>query len=235
MNEAAMKKISNLLALAKSASGTPEGDNAQSKALALAARWNLDINTISIGGVVNDGPQSFIVKPESNSMWRASLAWAISHFAGVQIVRHSGRHAGGSFTVIGRKADYELWQTLFNRAQLEIDSEAKKFVSSLPSWASGKTEGDTFRKGAAEGFRDRLTEYKKESRQSDNGKIASTLLREDTYALVLVGREMQIKNKMAELFPRLKSAHISSKGSSSSSDAGYRFGRGMGVHRGNLA
>jgi len=232
------RKIGNLLALARSAAGTPEGDNAQSKALALAARWNLDIKTISIGGEIKDGPQAWSVKPESNSMWRASLAWAISSYAGVKIIRQTGRNAGGTFSVIGRPQDYELWTGLFNRAQSEIDAEAKKFVASLPDWASGKTEGDTFRKSAAQGFAQRLAEYKREAEGSTNGKIAAEALGErgqNAYALVLVGRDAAIQRKVAELFPRLTTAKINSRGSHAAASAGYAFGRSMGVHRGNLS
>ena len=236
--ETAIKKISNLLALARSAAGTPEGDNAQSKALALAARWNLDIKNIEVGGVVKDGPQSWKVEPKSNSMWRASLAWAISRYAGVKVIRYSGRGAGGAFSVIGRPTDYDLWNGLYNRAEAEIDAEAKKFVANLPHWAASKSEGDTFRKNAAEGFGQRLAEYKREAEGSQNGKIAAAALgerSENAYALVLVGRENAIQKKVSEMFPKLDTVTVSSKGSANAAAAGYAFGKSMGVHRGNLS
>jgi hypothetical protein len=229
------KKIAALLALAASAAGTPEGANAQAKAEALAARHGLDLASIQPSGEVVDLPVEETMHAENSALWRASLAWGIAKFAGIEVVRYRG---STKWSVIGRRADIELWRGLYLRAVDEIDAEARRFVSDLPSWASARSEGDTFRKFAASGFRDRLVAYKREAEASTNGQATAAALdsagRSGSFALVLASREGAVKAELARLHPRLSTVAIKAGGSSEARNAGYRFGSAMGVHRANL-
>lgn len=230
------KKISALLALAASAAGTPEGANAAQKAEALAARHGLDLGSIPPSGEVVDLPVEEEMTVENSAIWRASLAWGIARYAGVEVVRFQGT---AKWSIIGRRADIDLWRGLYMRAASEIDAEAKRFVADLPYWASARSEGDTFRKGAAAGFRDRLITYKAEAEASEQGRSTAAALAaagrtEASTALVLASREGAVKAELARRHPRLVSVPVKSGGSSGARRAGYAFGRSMGVHRGNL-
>jgi len=233
-----MKKIAALLALASSAAGTPEGANAMEKAQNLAAKNAIDLATIKTdGSTIADAPVGEKMNPASTALWRASLAWGISRFAGVEMVRH-GR--GESWTVIGRKTDIDLFRTLYARSEMEIDAEAKKYIATLAGrWdVSTRSEGDTFRKYAAAGFRDRLKAYKRESEASTNGQANAAALaavgRTEATALVLVGREALVKQELTKRFPKLRSISVEGSGSSSAREAGYNYGRSMGVHKASI-
>lgn len=235
---AVTKKIAALLALAASAAGTPEGANAQSKAEALASKHGLDLAQIKPSGEVVDLPVEESITAENSALWRASLAWGIARYAGVELVRYTGT---ARWSIIGRKSDIELWRGMFARAESEIDAEAKRFVAGLSGWASARSEGDTFRKAAASGFRDRLAAYKAEAEASEQGRSTAAALAAagrtetaGTTALVLASREGAVKAELARRHPRLKAQAIHSGGSSAARGAGYAFGRSMGVHRANL-
>jgi hypothetical protein len=230
------KKIAALLALAASAAGTPEGANATAKAEALASKHGLDLASIKPSGEVVDLPISETVNAENSALWRASLAWGIAKYAGVELVRFQGT---ARWSIIGRRADIDLWRGMFARAESEIDAEARRYVAGLSGWASARSEGDTFRKAAASGFRDRLAAYKAEAEASEQGRATSAALAaagrvETGTALVLASREGQVKAEMARLHPRLVAVAVKSGGSSAARGAGYRFGSSMGVHRANI-
>jgi hypothetical protein len=233
------KKIAALLALAASAAGTPEGANAQGKAEALAARHGLDLGSIQPSGEVVDLPVEESITAENSALWRASLAWGIAKYAGVELVRYSGT---ARWSIIGRKADIELWRGMFARAESEIDAEAKRYVAGLSGWTSARSEGDTFRKAAASGFRDRLSAYKAEAEASEQGRSTAAALAAagrvetagTTTALVLASREGAVKAELARRHPRLVAVAVKSGGSSGARRAGYAFGSSMGVHRANI-
>jgi hypothetical protein len=233
------KKIAALLALAASAAGTPEGANAQGKAEALATRHGLDLAQIKPSGEVVDLPISETINAENSALWRASLAWGIARYAGVELVRFQGT---ARWSIIGRRADIDLWRGMFARAESEIDAEARRYVAGLTGWASARSEGDTFRKAAASGFRDRLAQYKREAEASEQGRSTAAALAAagrtetpgTTTALVLASREGAVKAELARCHPRLVSVAVKSGGSSAASGAGYAFGSSMGVHRANI-
>ena len=235
MTKPLTKKIAALLALAAGAAGTPEGANAAQKAEALAARHGLDLDSIQPSGEVVDLPVEEEMTAENSALWRASLAWGIARYAGVEVVRF---HGTAKWSIIGRRADIDLWRGLYLRAADEIDAEARRFVSDLPYWASARSEGDTFRKGAASGFRDRLSQYKREAEASEQGRATASALvaagRTESTALVLASREGAVKAELARRHPRLSTVTVKSGGSTSSRAAGYAFGSSMGVHRANL-
>ena len=233
MNPKIERKIGNLLALARSSAGTPEGTTAFAKAQELAIRYNVTLENVKLGGVVDDAPQSFRYSPESSRIWRASLAWAVAKYAGVRMVR---AHGGDSWTVVARPADYETWKALFSRAEQEIDGEAKRYTSQR---SAGRADADTFRKYAASGFEERLQSYKREAATSEQGAANAAALsnvpeRSGTFALVPVGREVAVSQKLLQMFPKLGTVKVRTAGSNAAARDGYSFGRGLGVHKANI-
>lgn len=227
MDPKAIKKIKKLLALAFGSEG-PEADNALAKAEAIAEKYGCDLESIDFesagkGVSVAEGVSYY---PESSSLWRCSLAWAVARYSGVQMIRH---HRGKEWTIVGRPEDVSLWRSLFTRAEKEIDDEARRYCAALPCYMSKKSEGDTFRKGAASGFGQRLREWKNQAKGHEHASPE-----EKGTALVLAGRDALVAGKVKELFPRLKSMNVNSRGSNASWSEGRRFGSNMGVHRGNL-
>ena len=148
-----LERIRRCLALATSAEGTPEGDVARERAIAMAARYGIDISSIDVQPVV--GAERFFFEPAANSMWRALLANEICKYVGMEMLRDKNK-----FHLIGRKSDMDSWRAFYSRAEREIDEEAKRYIS---RHGGGKSDGDTFRKGAASGFGDRLAKYKREA------------------------------------------------------------------------
>jgi hypothetical protein len=228
-----LRRLAALLALAQAARGTPEGTNAANKAASYANKYGLSCERAQAQAKAStvDAMVSERVNPANGALWRASLAWTVAHYAGVEMIRHSGRESW--WTIVGRPVDIDLWRALYNRAENEIDAEAISYIRhNREPWASARSEGDTFRKAAAAGFGQRLATYKAEC-EARNPDPAPQLQRA-TGALVLVGRELAVKAKVKELFPRLGSISVTSSGSGGARAAGRRFGQNMGVHRGSL-
>ena len=217
-------RIRRCLALANSAAGTPEGDLAMDRAVSMAKNAGLDISSISLEIV--SGAERFFFEPTANSMWRALLANEICKYVGMEMLRDKNR-----FHLIGRKEDMDSWRSFYLRAEKEIDEEGKRFIAVN---GGGKSDGDTFRKGAASGFGDRLAKYKKESEQSANGRVNAGLSNDNNFALVMVGRELEVTSLKHRLYPNTKTYSVSSRGSSHARSAGYQFGSGMGVHKGSI-
>jgi hypothetical protein len=218
------ERLAKLLALAGGSEG-PEAESALAVAEKLADRHGIDLETIDPLGP-SDAPQGVKVTPQNSALWRASLGWSVARYAGVSMVRH---YKGRQWTVVGRPQDVELWRALFTRAEREIDAESRRYVASLPRWRSARSEGDTWRKGAASGFGERLAQWKKQSETA-----AQPTPEEKGTALVLVGRDALVKQKEAELFPNLSTISISAGGSSGAWGEGRKHGKGMGIHRGEL-
>lgn len=233
LRDSLMRKLSALLALAQNKGASQaEAASAMARAKAIAARYDVALETVPVGGIVNNAVINEHFHPGTTSMWRASLGWNIARYAGIQMIRVGGKPV--KFSLVGRQADIDLWRTLYARASDEIDSEGKRY-----STGRGKSEGDTFRKGAASGFGARLADWKREAEASEQGKINRDALhqteeQEQSTALVLVGREIAVKNKVAQVHPKLKNVAIERRGSRAAHEDGVRFGRSMGVHRGNL-
>ncbi len=217
-------RIRRCLALAASAAGTPEGDVAMERAVSMAAKEGLDISSISLE--VNTSAERFFFEPTANSMWRALLANEICKYVGMEMLRDKNR-----FHLIGRKSDMDSWRAFYSRAEREIDEEAKRYIS---RHGGGKSDGDTFRKGAASGFGDRLAKYKREAEASDNGKVAVKIASDESFALVMIGRELEVTSLKHRLYPNTKTYSVHSKGSSHARSAGYSFGASMGVHKGSI-
>lgn len=224
MSDKMLERIRRCLSLATSAAGTPEGDLAYIRANEMAAKAGLDISSISLdnkSGVA----ERFFFEPAANTMWRALLANAICKYVGMEMLRDKNR-----FHLIGRKEDMELWKSFYNRAEREIDEEGKRYIS---IYGGGKSDGDTFRKSAASGFGERLARYKKESEESNVGKC-NPVMNEESFALVMVGRDLEVRSLKEKLYPNTKTYSISSNGTGHARTAGYEYGKGMGVHRGNI-
>lgn len=221
-----LERIRRCLALATSAAGTPEGDVAMERAISMASRHGIDISSIDVQPHV--GAERFFFEPAANSMWRAVLANEICKYVGMEMLRDKNR-----FHLMGRKTDMETWRGFYIRAEKEIDEEGKRYVA---RYGGGKSDGDTFRKGAASGFGDRLAKYKREAEQSDNARVTRDVLGEDNgkNALVMIGRSLEVRSLKDKLYPNTKTYSVQSKGSHHARSAGYQFGSNLGVHRGNL-
>lgn len=221
-----MERIRRCLALARSAGGTPEGDLAMERAHSMATKAGIDISSIDLS--VNVGAQRFFYEPAANSMWRAMLANVICKYVGMEMLRDKDK-----FHLIGRPTDLETWKGFYTRAEKEIDEEAKRFISRN---GGGKSDSDTFRKSAASGFGERLAQAKKEAEGSIQGKAtAAALGNVNENALVMVGRALEVISLKNRLYPQTRSSSITSRGSGGAREAGYQFGKNMGVHRGNIS
>jgi hypothetical protein len=236
-------RITRCLALARSATG-PEAATATARAAAIAARYGIDLRSVAqdaANAAPVDAPVRQSYAPTNSSLWRASLAWKVAAYAGIEMVRSRGRdHA---FFLIGRPADIATWTALYERAEGEIDAEATRYVRAMEAdgyWSRSKrSDGDTFRKHAASGFGARLREQAAQAAQSTNGKVTSAALasagvQDGGNALVLVSRALAVEAKKTAEFPTLRTIRVKSSGSSSAARDGDRFGRSMGIHRGNL-
>ena len=100
---------------------------------------------------------------------------------------------------------------------------------------SVRTEGDTFRKAAASGFRDRLAKHKAEAEASEQGRAtAAVLVGTPTAALVLVSRVLEVQTLKETLYPKSRKVPVKSSGTRAARSAGYAYGSSMGVHRGEV-
>ena len=218
-------RIRRCLALANSAVGTPEGDLAMDRAVSMAKNAGLDISSISLE--IKSCAERFFFEPAANSMWRALLANEICKYVGMEMLRDKNR-----FHLIGRKEDMETWRAFYIRAEREIDEEAKRYIS---RHGGGKSDGDSFRKSASNGFGVRLARHKQEAESSVQGKSSAAALGEgESFALVMTGRALEVSTLKNRLYPRVKTSSISSNGSSHARSAGYQFGSNMGVHKGSI-
>jgi len=227
-----MQRLRRCLALAASAAGTPEGDLARSRAEDIARKAGIDVRTIKLDDAPKGKAERTYYTPENSALWRASLAWAVAPFAGVTMLRDPKR-----WHVIGRPQDVETWRALYERAVREIDGEASRYVAAAEQGASARTEGDTFRKGAAAGFRDRLAKHKAEAEASEQGRATAAVLASTsapTAALVLVSRALEIQTLKETLYPKSRKVPVKSSGTRAARSAGYAYGKSMGVHRGEV-
>ena len=265
------RRLTALLNLANGAIGTPEGENARRKAAHYASKHAIDIDAFKPNEPTNTRPIGNHYKPGSRAQWRVALASAVSRYAGVSMVIHTGGEP--SWTLVGVASDFATWRTLYERAADEIDAEGARYVRSLDTDAtyrcrecyhkttaegvecpecfggemrklatpSKRSEGDTFRKSAAQGFGARLASHKAEAEASANGRVTADLLKRagndatQSTAMVLVGRALAVKAEEKRLFPKLRTTRgAGMSGSSGARGAGFAFGRGMGVHKGSL-
>lgn len=222
MESKIIERIRRCLALHLSAGDTPEGRTAYERAVSISQKAGIDLSTVKITTEVK--AERFFYEPSANSMWRSILANSICQYVGMEMLRDKNK-----FHLIGRSTDLENWKAFYTRAEYEIEEEGKRWVKKN---GGGKSDGDTFRKGAALGFGDRLDRHKKESEGSKNGMIAASIQKEGDYPLVMVSRGLEVTSLKDRLYPKTKSVSIQSRGSLGSRDAGYSFGQGMGVHKG---
>jgi hypothetical protein len=200
----------------------------KSKAFKLASENGLDIQTIKACTEVKDDPISLKMDIPSVSLWRSMLAGGISSFTGCSVLRFRGT---ACLEVFGRPSDIETFKILFFRAMGEIERESQRFMIRN---GGGKSEGDTFRKSAANGFRERLETHRKESMESKEGKITESLIGSGGTSLVLASRAKDALILRDRMYPCIKTQMTSTKGSSNARQSGYAFGKGLGVHRGNI-
>jgi hypothetical protein len=220
MESKVVERIRRCLALARSAEGTPEGDVAMERAMAIARAAGVDIASIEVNPIV--GAQRSFYTPTSISMWKALLAWEVAKYAGIEMLRDKEK-----WHLIGRPQDVDTWRGFYHRAEREIDEEAKKYIA---TYGGGKSEGDTFRKSAASGFGERLARYKKECAP----EVSTYIPPAGGTMLVMTGRALEVRSLKEKLYPNTRTVSVGSKGSNSARAAGYQFGNSMGVHRGNL-
>jgi hypothetical protein len=231
--EWALDRADKLSALARAAAGA-EAEVAQARLDAHMEHFGLTVTDLrKVDGPGADAPivQDYI--PSNGALWRASLAWEVARYAGVSMIRWSGRRGCGSYwRVIGRPQDFDLWKALFERAEAEIEAEGTRYAAQAVqerSWRSPRSEADTWRKGAARATApmDKAASTPAPSAPEPGPTPAST-------ALVLLSRDRAVKAKEHELYPQLKHIRIASGGSSSAYGSGHRHGSRMGVHRANL-
>lgn len=236
------KAIARILALIELANNNPnvnEASLARDKAEALLDKYQLTLAYCRNNTRDQDMPGSVEVTPSTGALWRSTLAWRVANYTGVDMVRtparKATRHRGGRksfFTLIGRPADIETWRALFTRAEEEIEAEAVRYLSTLPQ-GSRKSASDSFRKGAAQGFGQRLQEYAKECQPAVETPRTNQHDGAGSTALVMVGRDLAVKQKTKELFPRLRTQR-STVSRVDSYGKGVAYGRSMGVHKGSL-
>ena len=227
LHDKAKRKISALLALSKnSGAAQPESESALALAKEIAARHGLSIDEIKPGGEVFSNAVQIIFQAKNRSLWMFSLACRIGEYTGVEIIKFQGKP---TWSIIGRESDISIWKMLYERSSVEIENEGLAY-----SRGKGKSDGDTFRKAAATGFGERLAKYKQEAESSEQGKISRSVLAEGSFALVLIGREIEVARKVKQFHPNLKNLSVVSRGSGSAWKDGHRFGSGLGVHKANL-
>ena len=205
-----------------------EAKSFKAKAFKIAAEHGLDIQTIKPQTEVKDDPVSLVMEIPSISLWRSMLASGICRFTGCEVLRFKGE---AQLEIFGRPADIETFKAIFFRAMGEIERESQRFMIRN---GGGKKEGDTFRKSAANGFRERLEIHRKESANSKEGKITEGIIGNTGTSLVLASRAKDALILRDRLHPKLRSVSTSLNGSANARASGYAFGKGMGVHRGTL-
>lgn len=136
------EKVHKLLALAESAAGTPEGDNA-----ALQARRLMDAHALSDGDVSEAGnPMTRLELRLANGVWRRHLMTVVAeHVAAVALF--SGGSGGWAF-VYGRRSDVEIAEYLFGYLQAETERRCRDFIVPLRERARRDPRGAAFFRGA---------------------------------------------------------------------------------------
>lgn len=239
--EKIQRRIARALAIARGGANKFESESALKRAQEIAAKYDIDLASFEAKTAKEESAKGDAIRvdytPKSSALWRASLGWAITAYAGISMVR-----SGKNFALIGRQVDIDLWRTLYERAETEIDTEAAKYIASRPHLSSGekKSMSDTFRKGAASGFYERLERYKAQAANSEQGKanaaVMATTSTGPTTALVMVGRELSVKAAEKRHFPKLSNMVVTVAAQSRSGYYdGHKFGKGLGVQRGNLS
>lgn len=222
------KRIAHLLALGRG--DGPEAETARRTAAEIAAKYGIDVATVEVETGQADAPRVSTYTPENTAMWRASLGWAVARFAGVTMIRFRS-----TWSVVGRPQDVATWRYFYARAEGEIDNEARAFArQERAGFRSVRTEADTFRKGAARGFGERLAAYRAESERSRPSPAPAAPAPSTSTALVMVGRDLAVAAAVKQAFPKLRTIGVSARGSFDSYARGRAFGRNLGVHRGNL-
>lgn len=226
MDDRKLRKLQAILALAADQAGTPEGEEAMTRAKALAEKYGLSMDAARKGGTGNDGAEVVAIKYKS--MWEVTLAqYAIQYFDG-QICCSSQTK---TIYVVLQKKDRTVFDALLEAAKTEIWDRSLTVDG-------GKAERTTWRSGAATGFGAMLREWDKRARLSLNGTVSTAALEEAAHAdgrtsgpllPVLAGRQMENAQVFSKSFPRLGKAKARSVGNGSNSAymAGYDYGRNM--------
>jgi hypothetical protein len=230
-------RLTRLFALGDAVADTPEGANARARALETAGKLGLTEGQaralVATEGRAPEGATVYRYPLASRAHWRQLLAWAIRDYAGVNVILTKSP-AGCFLSIVGRGPDFELWRDLFVRAEAEIDRKALAYVA---EHKGGKTASDSFRKGAATGFRDLLREWRFAAEKSPAGdamRAAAEARGAATTALVMPSRAAEVAVATAKAFPRLSQVSTGSAKSSAAQRAGYAEGRSLGVARGSL-
>jgi len=187
-----LEKIKKLLKLADRATNPHEAANAAARAAEMMAAHKIEMADLKIDGAEARAsePVEIHMEPGENERrfkklapWRGALMAAVVHSFGCASIRR-----GGSLGIVGRRADAQAAQYVFDYLVLEIERLATAGAAQRRLAPGGSMRWkNSFRMGAAWEIQERL-EREKARRESDLAQAAANphalmVLREDEAAV----------------------------------------------------
>jgi len=222
-----------------------EADNAQAALSALCTKLGVTPQQVMMAAAGKDkaGLVVEFVPVASNAVWRAQLGWALQAFTHTYVVRHVMSRGGQpGLWVSGTPADIESFRAFYRRLEAEIDQDTVAYLSTLPRWYDAgqrRSCADSYRKGEAQGIRDRFVALAREADAHNPGATDARPTRAGAWTpdqrghVALVGREQGAKETMKTKLT-ISVYRPSEARNATAYLAGHRDGLGKGAHRGNL-
>jgi hypothetical protein len=203
MNDEILNKLKKLLALSNSAT-TAEAENAMEKAIAIAAKHNIDLATVSISA---PDKEEFIeteyLEGKRKCVCQVFISKIIMDHFNVKLIYSGSRYSGQRICFLGRKSDVEFAVYVQEFLKTHMMNAWKYYQKS--KGVSTRLRA-TFFNGFYRGLNHKLTEAKKKQEQTSFGEINESIRSDamNKYQLAIQTENEARENFVSSKYPSLR-------------------------------
>ena len=248
-------KIQKLMTLAERGEGN-EAEVAAATAQRLMREHAISMAELKETEILEQDPLMQVAFEVGRASWKIRLAWTIAEHCQVSALRCRRYTAKNPVTHerlgerkrrifawgYGHSSDLEVWEYLYDVALRQIESEAKKYASTLnghfcnvDGYILSKREAiNRFRYGAVQGLEQKLSQQRRDSKAEAEAEVSPD--QGEAGELLLAVQALEGRNKRAESYMREENPKTGTwNGGVGSSSAGLKAGANIAINKGVAA
>jgi len=181
-----IEKIKKCLRMAMDQEGQPEGETAAKLAAKMMAAHQVKMEDIELDSEIAPDPIEEQKFDSPQSIWRRQLANVVAKHCQCTSAYTSYR-GGMKIHLYGHRSDIEIAKYLYAICERQIETAARKYVSSLPDYefmsrrfkTPKRQRGNEFRRSAVTGLANKLADIREEVKVENPTGTALVLCRGD--------------------------------------------------------
>lgn len=203
MNDEILTKLKKLLTLSNSAT-TAEAENAMEKAIAIAAKYSIDLATVAISAPEKEEfIETEYLEGKRKCVCQSFISKIITDHFNVKLIYAGSRYSGRRICFLGRKSDVEFAVYVQEFLKTHMMNAWKYYQKSKS--ASTRLRA-TFFMGFYRGLDQKLTEAKKKQEQTSFNEVNESIRGDakDKYALMIQTENDARENFVTNKYPNLR-------------------------------